>query len=201
LRAADRFYHNLQNALIGEDVRCLCRVQGLVLLRFFALRYAKTVIFCLATIVIGVLLSYFSGAISVIVEWLGKDVEEETIQSGSVNILRVITFVVPFILTVWGRKKLTTATIEEKWFVKMGILSAAFMVLALFGNPILFGRIPQYFIIGVVVSMPLLIDAAFVKKDRSVVFLMAIMCYVVYGAYGLYIDGGFTKDIFGLIWF
>lgn len=45
LRAADRFYHNLQNALIGEDVRCLCRVQGLILLRFFALRYAKTVIF------------------------------------------------------------------------------------------------------------------------------------------------------------
>ena len=45
LRAADRFYHNLQNALIGEDVRCLCRVQGLILLRFFAKRHVKTVFF------------------------------------------------------------------------------------------------------------------------------------------------------------
>ena len=38
-------YHNLQKALIDGDVRGLHRVQGLVLLRFFAPRYAKTVIF------------------------------------------------------------------------------------------------------------------------------------------------------------
>ena len=45
MRAADAFYPNLKNALIDEDVRGLRRVQGLVLLRFFAYRRAKTAFF------------------------------------------------------------------------------------------------------------------------------------------------------------
>ena len=43
LRAADTLYPNLKNALIDEDVRGPRRVQGLVLLRFFAKRPLKTV--------------------------------------------------------------------------------------------------------------------------------------------------------------
>lgn len=35
LRAADKLSLNLRNALIDEDVRGPCRVQGLILLRFF----------------------------------------------------------------------------------------------------------------------------------------------------------------------
>lgn len=161
----------------------------------------KTILFCLATIVLGALLSYFSGTITVIIKWLGKDVEAETLQTGSVNALRAVTFAVPFVLTALGRKNLAKATIEEKWFVKIGILSAVFMALALFGNPVLFGRIPQYFIVGVVVAMPLLVDGAFAKKDRHIVYFIAVMCYLVYGLYGLYVDGAFTEDIFKLIWF
>lgn len=45
LRAADTLYPNLKNALIDEDVRGPRRVQGLVLLRFFAYCGAKTVFF------------------------------------------------------------------------------------------------------------------------------------------------------------
>ena len=161
----------------------------------------KTILFCLATIVLGALLSYFSGTITVIIKWLGKDVEAETLQTGSVNALRAVTFAIPFVLTVLGRKNLEKATVEEKWFVKLSMLSTIFMVLALFGNPVLFGRIPQYFIVGIVVSMPLLVDSVFAKKDRYIVYFIAVMCYLVYGLYGLYIDGAFTKDIFGLLWF
>ena len=45
LRAADLFCSNLKSALIDGDVRGPRRVQGLILLRFFAQRSAKTVIF------------------------------------------------------------------------------------------------------------------------------------------------------------
>ena len=45
LRAADKFSLNLRNALIGEDVRGPCRVQGLILLRFFMLYDERSVIF------------------------------------------------------------------------------------------------------------------------------------------------------------
>lgn len=161
----------------------------------------KTIVFCIAIISIGVLLSYFSGIISVIIEWLGKDINEGTIQSGSVNILRAAVFLVPFILTVLGRKNLEQVTQEKKWFLKIGILSTSFMVLALFGNPILFGRIPQYFIVGIVVSMPLLIEKGFMEKEQAKILFIAILGYILFGLYALYNDGAFARDIFGLIWF
>ena len=161
----------------------------------------KTIIFCIAIVSIGVLLSQFSEVISAIIEWLGKDISAGTIQSGSVNILRVAIFLVPFVLTVVGRKNLEQATESEKWFVKIGILSTMFMVLSLFGNPILFGRIPQYFIVGIVVSMPLLIQKAFAKNDQPAVVFIFVICYILFGIYGLYKDGAFARDIFGLIWF
>jgi hypothetical protein len=44
LRAAET-PQNLKNALIGEDVRGPCRVQGLILLRFFAYGIKKTAFF------------------------------------------------------------------------------------------------------------------------------------------------------------
>lgn len=161
----------------------------------------RTMVFCVSIIVLGVSLSYFSRIISEIVELLGKEISEETIQSGSVNILRALVFLVPFVLTVLGRKNLGEITEPEKWFVKIGILSTAFMVLALFGNPVLFGRIPQYFLFGIVVVLPLLIEKAFAQQERSMVTFLAVVGYVLFGLYGLYTDGAFTQDIFGLIWF
>ena len=87
------------------------------------------------------------------------------------------------------------------WFIKIGILSTTFMVLALFGNPVLFGRIPQYFLIGIVVVLPLLVEKAFINNEKKIIVTVAILCYISYGLYGLYIDGAFAKDIFQLIWF
>ncbi len=160
----------------------------------------RTVIFCITIIGVGVLLPYISGAITAIIEFLGKDVSEETIQTGSVNILRAIVFLVPFILTVLSINNLKTVSLEEKQLIKIGALSTIFMILSLFGNPVLFGRIPQYFLIGIVVSMPLLIEKTFIEKEIPIIFFVAIICYIVFGLYGLYVDGAFSKDIFGLIW-
>lgn len=160
----------------------------------------RTVVFCLTVLLIGILLPYVSGAITAIIEFLGKDVSEETLSLGSVNILRALVYLVPFVLVILAGDNLKNITNEEKWFVKMGILSTMFMVLSLFGNPILFGRIPQYFLIGIVVTMPMLIEKTFIKKEVSLIFFIAIVCYIVYGVYALYIDGAFAKDIFALIW-
>ncbi|MBE5744194.1 MAG: EpsG family protein [Clostridiales bacterium] len=160
----------------------------------------RTVIFCLTIIAIGMLLPYISGAIAAIIEFLGKDVSEETLQTGSVNILRAFVYLVPFVLTILSINNLKTTSIEEKWLIKIGILSTVFMFLSLFGNPILFGRIPQYFLMGTVISMPLLIERTFVKRELSLILFLAIVCYIIFGVYGLYIDGAFSKDIFGLIW-
>lgn len=160
----------------------------------------RTVLFCLGIVLIGLLLNYFSGVITEIIELLGKDVSEETLQTGSVNIFRAFVYLVPFVLTILSINNLNTTSIEEKWLIKMGVLSTAFMVLSLFGNPILFGRIPQYFLIGTVITMPLLIEKTFVKKELPIILFIAIICYIVYGLYGLYVNGALSSDIFGLIW-
>lgn len=160
----------------------------------------RTIIFSLMALVIGLAMSSFSGAITTFIEWLGKDIDEETLKTGSVNVVRAIIFFVPLALAFIGRKNLAVSTKEEKWFVKLAILSAIFMVLALFGNPIFFGRIPQYFLIGTVVTMPLLIEKCFAQSNRKLFLAIAVICYIIYGLYTLYMEGAFEKDIFALIW-
>lgn len=161
----------------------------------------KTLWFCAGVVVVGLFLSYFTGVITAIINFLGKDLSGELIQKGSVNGLRALAFLVPFVLTFMSGKKLDNLSVQEKVFIKMGMLSSIFMVLALFGNPILFGRIPQYFLIGMVITLPLLIENTFVKVEREAVVCIAIICYVLFGVYSLYVDSAFSQDIFKLIWF
>lgn len=161
----------------------------------------RTIIFCVTIVLAGVLISYVSSVIKILIEMLGKEMSEEKIQSGSVNVLRAIVFLVPLVLTIMGAKNLESTTEAEQIFIKFTMLSAVFMVLALFGNPILFGRIPQYFLIGTVITLPVLIEKAFEHKERSLIAFCAILGYVLFGMYQLYIDGAFTQDIFQLIIF
>ena len=161
----------------------------------------RTIIFCVAMLVLGVGLSFFADTVSGLIELLGKDVDEETIVSGSVNILRALVYAVPFVLAVLGRNKIKENCTEvDKRFIKIALMSSIFMILAIFGNPILFGRIPHYFGIGVVISLPVLINGVFKGEDARIVTLIAIVLYFGFGLYQLYNDGAFMKDIFGLLW-
>ena len=162
----------------------------------------RTIIFCITMIVVGLALSSFAGVISELIEFFGKDVEEETITTGSVNILRAAVYAVPFVLAVLGRNKIREECSEtEKRFIKIALLSSVFMILAIFGNPILFGRVPYYFGIGIVITLPILISSVFNEEDAKIITIIAIVFYLAFCVYELYNDGAFTKDIFGLLWF
>ena len=162
----------------------------------------RTVVFCLGLILVGIGLSYFSNVISAIVEFLGKEIDEKVLVSGSVNILRTVVFSVPLILTLLGRKKVNQSCSEsEKFLIKLSVFSSIFMILATFGNPVLFGRIPYYFTIGSVISVPMLIKKVFRGKEATIISFFASICYVAFGCYSLYVAGGFRSDIFGLLWF
>lgn len=164
----------------------------------------KTFWFSVAIVVLGVGLSYFSSIISSILEFFGKDVKEETIITGSVNIYRALVYLVPIVLMIFGKRKLSEDVREsDKIFLKTALLSGFFMFLSLFGNPILFGRIPQYFIVGIVVELPYLIKIVFNKRDAKIVSIVALLLFSIYGFYGLYVDNVFAKDVFKLVywWF
>ena len=163
----------------------------------------RTIVFAVGLVVMGLALSYVSGILSQLIELLGKEVDEETIEDGSVNIFRAIVFFVPTALAIVThlQGKLEDATNAEKVFIKCGLLSSAYMILAMFGNPILFGRIPQYFLIGTVVAVPILLERAFKFEDKQVITLIGYFGYTAYGIYALHIAGAFRGDIFRLIWF
>ena len=161
-----------------------------------------TILTCAIIFILGVGMSFFSSIISSLIEFLGKDVDEETLESGSVNILRALVYIVPLLLTVFSSKRLDAETsTEEKIFLKTAILSSMFMVLALFGNPILFGRIPQYFYVGLITMLPLILQKSFVKNEWTMIQILAGILYGIFGFYSLYKDGAFSIDIFRLTWF
>jgi hypothetical protein len=110
----------------------------------------RTGLFIAIVLTVGVGMSYFSEVISAIIKLLEHNVEDEIVFTGSVNVLRAVVFTIPFILALFAKDTICeTCSDGEKWFLKISILSSVFMILALFGNPILFGRIPQYFLIGI----------------------------------------------------
>ncbi len=162
----------------------------------------STIFTLVLILLVGLTLFRLDSVISAITRFLGKDVNEELLTKGSVNILRVLVFLVPLVFAIIGRKNLEANTSEqEKIFIKTSILSTMFMVLSMFGNPIFFGRVPQYFYIGTIVSLPLLFNSLFAGKDRGIAKSIATVCYVLFGIYSLYKDGAFSIDIFRLIWF
>lgn len=156
----------------------------------------RTVFASIGILIVGVGFSFFSGIISDLIQLLGENESVEVLQSGSVNVLRALVYLVPVVLILMGRRKIAEQGRAESIFIKMGIFSSMFMILALFGNPILFGRIPYYFQLGSIISFPFLIENAVARKDRMPLYAAASACYVIFGLYGLYIDGVFSGDIF-----
>ena len=159
----------------------------------------KLIIFGFIVLVLGIGLSQFSGIMSSIIEFLGKEIDEEIITEGSVNVFRALVYLVPFVLTVIADKSINDEGDEAQiLWARVGIFSAFFMVLSLFGNPVLFGRIPQYFLLGIVISLPYLLDKVFKGDAKFLITTAAIVCYTIFALYALHVDGAFTEDIFKL---
>ena len=160
----------------------------------------RIIVFAVIILILGIGLSQFSGVMAGIIEFLGKDVAEETITKGSVNVFRALVYLVPFVISIMANNAVEQEDDKEQiiW-AKVGILSALFMVLALFGNPILFGRIPQYFLMGIVISLPYLLDKILQGDAKLLIMIVAVVGYTAYAIYGLYVDNAFTEDIFKLI--
>lgn len=158
----------------------------------------RTVLFIILFLIFTLTLSNNVEFVTFVTKLIGKDVSEETALDGSVNIFRALVFIIPLILMVIGRKKLSSLSNHNKIFVKTTLLCGLFMFLALFGNPILFGRIPQYFMIGFVITMPLLIRIAFGKSYYKSVVFVATICFALYGLYSCINNKVFISNRFGL---
>ncbi len=159
----------------------------------------RTVYAMIIMVLCGIGMSYITPIIVTIIDLLGKEISEETLSSGSVNIIRVFVYLVPLFLIVLNRKTIESSSEDEMQLImKLSILASLFMILAYFGNPILFGRMPYYFVIGTVVVLPVLVEYTFSKKN--VLYVNGIMCglFFIYCMYEMYGDVGIGTDLFQL---
>lgn len=160
----------------------------------------KRTVYTMITIVMGGIgMSYITPIIVTVIDLLGKVISEETLSSGSVNITRVFVYLVPFALIVLNQKNIQRNSEDEMQLVmKLSILATLLMVVAYFGNPILFGRMPYYFLVGTVVVLPLLVEYTFSKKN--IPYVNGIMCglFFVYCIYQMYGNVGISVDLFQL---
>ena len=157
---------------------------------------------CLVILLIGLGMTQFSGYFSSIATIMGKEISATEISTGSVSVFRAAVYIAPVLLVLISKKAINQDTDKKNnVFVTLSVLSGAFMVLALFGNPILIGRLPYYFLIGMVISLPNVIKHGFNRQSANALSFLAIICYCIYEIHELKLDEAFSRDIFNLIWF
>jgi len=157
---------------------------------------------CILVLMAGVGMTQFSELFSEVTAMMGQDITSEEIGEGSVSIFRALVYVAPLALTFMTKRRLNKKNFKEQnTFVVVSVLSGMFMILALFGNPILLGRVPYYFLFGTVITIPYIIQSAFTKSSIVPMKWLVAACYSGYELYQLNLDGAFVRDIFGIIWF
>ncbi|MBQ9729963.1 MAG: EpsG family protein [Clostridia bacterium] len=163
----------------------------------------RTIVFMIAAIIVGLGLSLFTGLMTEVIAWFGEDISEDRLtEDYTINILRFIVYWIPSILMIISKREVQEGVSDgEKVMMKMSLLSSGFITLALFGNPVLFGRLPYFFYVGTMVSLPYVVQKAFQKNTQRPIYVIAAILYTLYGFYDLYNASAFTGNRFGLIWF
>ncbi len=124
---------------------------------------------------------------------LGDEYSADDLTRGGVNPIRVVVYMIPTILSYMYRKNLYyDSNRTEDLFSQLSILCSLFMFLALFGNPILLGRIPSYFIVFSCIVLPWSIDKIY-NSQRSGLRYLAMICYFAFFVYSEFIDRNFDS--------
>ena len=141
----------------------------------------KTYMVLIGAVLIGM---FFGSFIEVLASFLGEIDEYYTadvLEGEGVNIFRVLVFAVPVIFSWICRKQIN----EEKNMVltlctNLTILSFVAMFISLFGNPILFGRIGNYFQPFFIVTMCYCLFKGVSPKKRTVILICMAVGYIAF---------------------
>lgn len=110
--------------------------------------------------------------------------ESELFDNHQINILRVLVYWVPVILSFAFRRLLFhDSTRVENLFVNMSIVSAFILTLGLVQAANLFARMAAYFEIASVIALPWMVKKLFTKRSEHFVTIMAGALYFGYFLY------------------
>lgn len=145
---------------------------------------------------LGVALSLSMNGILNISSFLGDEYSAEEMSGAGVNVFRFGVTAMPLVLSFIFRRKIETDTYDEtdNLIINASILHGELMFIALFGTANYFARLANYFQIFAMISMPKLIRY-FDKRYRSIIFLIAMILYIIFFYYNNTISGYNTFDI------
>jgi len=139
----------------------------------------RTYILLLGTIII---MNTFEGTIMTIIEvadQIGKNVSiDEVFDGNRMNIFRVLVYaMIPLATLIF--KKMLDEQLERKEciFIQMCIISLMFMMMGTMNGANMFGRSANYFEMGMICVMPVMIRKLFTKKSAFIVFVISILCF------------------------
>ena len=112
---------------------------------------------------------------------LGESYDVQELSGRGINVLRVIVYLVPILLSWYLRKEIAEDADNRimHLFINMSILNGLLMFLALFGNAIYFARLADYFTLFSIISIPYLISR-FRKETSIYITLMAFVLYFIF---------------------
>lgn len=112
---------------------------------------------------------------------LGESYDVQELSGSGINVLRVVVYLVPILLSWYLRKEIAEDGDNRimHLFINMSILNGLLMFLALFGNAIYFARLADYFTLFSIISIPYLISR-FRKETSIYITLMAFVLYFIF---------------------
>ena len=154
---------------------------------------AKTLMFIVAVIVAVLFADRFTDILdSMLAETQYQNVvsDWESWQDDGTNILRVLVYSVPAILSLIGIKYVRE---EDDPVINictnMSIASAGLYVISMFTSGIFIGRLPIYFSLYGYILLPWLIKNMFTKRSAQLIYGAMIVAYIGFYMYSLYTMG------------
>ena len=118
--------------------------------------------------------------------------ESEKMNDDGTNILRVLVFSVPAVLSFIGKKK-----IREKgdklidFCTNMSIISSGLYFISMFTTGIFLGRLPIYCSLYGYILLPWELDRFFKKEFKKIIFCIAIILYLIFYYYQMHLQWGY----------
>lgn len=152
----------------------------------------RTVLFAISAMVAIVCLDHFTGLITTIMEntQYSNEVNQYLTTEGT-NILRVIVFAIPPVMSLIFRKYIEYANNPiVNLSVNMSIISLGIYIVSVFTSGIFIGRIPIYFSLYNYILIPWLVENCFEKRSARIIYIFIISAYLIFYYYQVSITWG-----------
>lgn len=110
---------------------------------------------------------------------------------GGSSIIRLFVTVIPVVIVLFNLKNVKKKAPDSiKLAINMSLVGSCFYFAASFTNGILVGRMPIYFTVYNLYLLPWVIRNCFTRESKKIVWILCVVCYLIYFCYQMYIAWG-----------